>query len=252
MGSIIGILCGITIFMKYAILNSLAYVVNKDLCRYVNKQIYLNVPRKIFACLKLYSNFEFKPEYSLGDDFPENFLIICNHQSLLDIVVFFAYFPTKPLRFISKKSLGGHVPMVSVMLKADGHCIIDRKGTPSQMMKSLDDFSVRVAKNNWNVVLFPEGTRSKTGKLGIFHAAGFRRLANNLHLPVVVFALDGGWRVGNIRKIVKNLRNGTYRLKSLKVYPAPETKDAQVKILDEAKIMIEEQLEKWRETGMLH
>lgn len=247
MRSIIGILCIATVFLKYAILNSLAYIVNKDWCRYVNKQIYLNVPRQLFACLKLYSNFEFKSDCSLDEGLPENFLIICNHQSLFDIVAFFACFPKKPLRFISKKSLGGHVPLVSVMLKADGHCIIDRKGSPAQMMKTLDDFSTRVFKNNWSVVLFPEGTRSKTGRLGRFHPAGFRRLTNNLHLPVVVFALDGGWRVSNVRKILKNLRGGTYRIKALKVYPAPETKSDQVKILDEAKAMIEEQLDAWRQ-----
>jgi len=39
---------------------------------------------------------------------------------------------------------------------------------------------------------------------------------------------------------------GAYRVKVLKVYPVPETKEAQVKILEEGKALIREQLAQWR------
>ena len=42
------------------------------------------------------------------------------------------------------------------------------------------------------------------------------------------------------------LRGGAYRVKALKVYPAPETKEAQLKILEEGKALIQEQLAQWR------
>lgn len=249
MGALLAIICSSVVLLRYAILNSISYVIHKEWCLYINKKICLNAPRLIFACLKLYANFEFEPDYSIKKKLPEHFFVVCNHQSLLDIVVFFAYFhdmPGIPVRFISKKALGGHVPLVSVMLKTDGHCIIDRKGGPTQMMHTLDEFSDRVLQNKWIAVLFPEGTRSKTGELGVFHAAGFRRLSNNLKLPVVAFALDGGWNISNLRKIFANLRSGSYKLKGLHVYPAPENKEAQLAILDDAKARIEQQLAEWR------
>lgn len=247
MGAIIGILCIIVLLGKYALLNSLSYVINKKWCIHINYKICKKVPRQVFACLKFYSNFNFEPDYSIMKDLPEQFLIVCNHQSLFDIVALFGYFYGKhQLRFIAKDMLGGHVPLVSVMLKTDGHCVINRTGSPFKMMKELDSFSDRVKKHKWIPVIFPEGTRSKDGELGTFHAAGFRRLTNSLSISVVVFALDGGWKVRNIRQIIKNLHNGSYKLKGLKVYPAPENKEQQLNILNEAKFIINAQLQNWR------
>ena len=249
MGVILGLACCLVVILKYAIANSIAYVIHKPWSTRITEHISVNAPREIFACLKMYANFRFEPDFSIVKDLPEHFLVICNHQSLLDIVVFFAYFrymPGMPVRFISKKTLGGHVPLVSVMLKAGGHCIINREGGPTQMMKTLDTFSERVSKNKWIVVLFPEGTRTKTGNVGTFHAAGFRRLINNLKLPVAAFALDGGWQIRDLRKIISNLHSGSYKLKGLKVYPFPENKEEQIAVLDDAKACIENQLVEWR------
>ena len=47
-------------------------------------------------------------------------------------------------------------------------------------------------------------------------------------------------------RLATNLRGGAYRIKVLKVYPVPETKEAQVKILEEGKALIREQLAQWR------
>ena len=113
-------------------------------------------------------------------------------------------------------------------------------------MKELDKFGKRVVERKQIPVLFPEGTRSKDGSLGQFYAAGFRRLTGVAHLPVAVCALEGGWKINNLKNIFTNLSNGSYHVKVLKVYPAPETKEDQVKILEEAKVMIQEQLDIWR------
>lgn len=246
MGTFIAIFCLIHILAGCALLNSFFYVVNKKWCRRINSIIYRKVPRKMFACLKCYAHFEFKPDYTLAPSFPEQFMIIGNHQSLFDIVVFYLYFPQANIRFVAKNALGGHVPLVSAMLKADGHCLINQNGGPAHMMKTIDAFGKRCIENKWSPVIFPEGTRSKTGKVGTFHAAGFRRLAGNVKLPVIVFALDGGWQIRDILKIIKNLKSGAYYLKPLKLYPAPETKAEQVAILDEGKALIDRQLTEWR------
>lgn len=246
MGSFIGILCCVVMFLHYSILNSFFYVVNKKYCYYVNRRACERLPRLIFACLKCYARFQFQADYSIRKRLPEQFLIISNHQSLFDIVAFFTYFGGDRLKFIAKKALGGHVPLVSVMLKTDGHCMIERKGSSMQVMKALDRFSEGVMQHNYLPLLFPEGTRSKTGALGTFHAAGFRRLSGNLKLPVVAFAVDGAWKISNLKKILQNVHGGFYKIKGLKVYPAPEGKQEQVAILEDAKTLIAEQLHEWR------
>ena len=65
-------------------------------------------------------------------------------------------------------------------------------------------------------------------------------------LPVVVCALDGGWNISTLEGIARNLKDGTYRVKILKIYPAPENKQEQVHILEEGKQLIQAQLDEWR------
>lgn len=244
--SFIGLLCCIVLFAGYSVLAFICYLVNKKYCYRLNRHICDRLPRLLFACLGLYSNFHLVADYSILKDLPEQFLIISNHQSLFDILAFYVYFGGSRIKFIAKNTLGGHVPLVSVLLKTDGHCMIERKGSPSQNMKALDSFAERILKNNWLALLFPEGTRSKTGDLHAFHPAGFRRLCNKLNVPVVAFAVDGGSKIANLRKIVKNIHDGTYKIAGVKVYPAPYTKQEQIEVLTDARAEIEKKLEQWR------
>ena len=102
-------------------------------------------------------------------------------------------------------------------------------------------------RNNWIPILFPEGTRSKNGEVGTFHSAGFRRFLSKAPMPVVVAAVDGGWNISSITRLATNLRGGAYRVKVLKIYPTPTTKEAQLKVLEEGKALIQEQLKVWRQ-----
>lgn len=229
-----------------SVLNILAYPVSKKICIKISDYIVKVCAPRVFKILDCYKNFKFKGDNDSKKILPEQFIIIANHQSLIDIPLFMNFMPEKDLRFVAKDSLGRHVPLVSEMLRAHEHCIIPRKGSPSVAMKELDKFGKRVVERKQIPVLFPEGTRSKDGSLGQFYAAGFRRLTGVAHLPVAVCALEGGWKINNLKNIFTNLSNGSYHVKVLKVYPAPETKEDQVKILEEAKVMIQEQLNIWR------
>ena len=177
---------------------------------------------------------------------PSSCLIISNHQSLMDIPVMMAHLGGSRLRFIAKAELAENIPIVAPMLKSDGHCLIVRGGQASKVMESIDSFAERVLKNKWIPVLFPEGTRSKDGKLGRFHAAGFRRFLDDAPMPVAVFAVDGGWQYSGMKGIIRNLKNGFYKIKLLKVYEPPLGKEGQIAILEESRELIQRQLDEWR------
>ncbi len=178
-------------------------------------------------------------------DLPKQFMVVSNHQSLVDIVVHLLYFQGREVRFVAKDALG-NVPMVGKMLKSQGHCMIPRKGGASIAMKALSDFGQRVMQKNQIPVIFPEGTRSKDGNLGTFYAAGFRRLEETVRLPVVVCALDGGWRLSKFDQFFRNLKRGAYKVKVLKVFDAPQNKEEEKLILEESKNLIQKQLDEWR------
>lgn len=241
------LLCCINAIAGWALLNRIAYAVHRPWCKKINAHISTVVAHRIFSIFSTYLNFRFKGDYALVPQLPEQYLLISNHQSILDIVVYMNYLGGKRVRFVAKKELADHVPLVSVMLKSDEHCLVRRTGSPSQAMQAMDSFAQRVVRNNWIPILFPEGTRSKDGKVGTFHSAGFRRFLSKASMPVVVAAVDGGWNISSVTRLATNLRGGAYRVKVLKIYPAPTTKEAQLKVLEESKELIQEQLTLWRQ-----
>lgn len=251
MMTIITLLCiGVSI-CEIAILNSFAYAISLRLCRRINKWITTSYVRQIFALLSTYMNFRFVGEKNLLDELPKQYLIVSNHQSLLDIPLYMRFLDGPRLRFVAKAELGKYVPTVSVMLRSDQHCLVKRAGSPGKTMKELDKFAARVQKNNWIPIIFPEGTRSVNGELGTFHAAGFRRFLDQSPMPVAVCALEGGWRISSIRGMAIHLRGGSYRVKVLRIYPAPTSKAEQVTILEEGRNLIQKQLDLWRKKEQL-
>ncbi|MBR6153077.1 MAG: 1-acyl-sn-glycerol-3-phosphate acyltransferase [Treponema sp.] len=226
---------------------TLTYPLSHKWALFWSNYITTRTDRVVFAILRYYRGFRFLGGKDNISDLPKQFLVISNHQSFLDIVVYLLYFGRmgKEVRFVAKDDLN-KVPMVGKMLRSQGHCMIPRKGGASIAMKHLEQFGERVMKKNQMPVIFPEGTRSKDGKLKEFYSAGFRRIVQYTHIPVAVCALDGGWKLSKMGDLFTNLKKGAYRVKVLKVYNAPESREDEKSILEEAHSLIENQLEQWR------
>lgn len=246
MAGIFCIICCITALAGWALLNRVAYALYRPWCKKINAHLSTVIVRRIFSIFAAYLHFRFAGDYTLVPQLPEQYLLISNHQSILDIVVYMNYLGGKRLRFVAKKELAHNIPLVSVMLKSDEHCLVQRTGSPSQAMQAMDSFAERIKRNNWIPVLFPEGTRSKNGSVGTFHSAGFRRFLSKAPMPVVVAAVDGGWNISSVQRLAVNLHGGAYRVKVLKIYPIPTVKETQLKVLEEGKALIEQQLTAWR------
>lgn len=229
-----------------SILNILAYPVSlKTSVRISNYIVKVLAPR-LFAILNCYRHFHFFGYNETKENLPDQFLIISNHQSLLDIPCYMNFFRDKELRFVAKDILERHIPLVSEMLRAQEHCMIPRKGSPMEAMKIVEKFGKRVIERNQIPVLFPEGTRTRNGNVGKFYSAGFRKLNESANLPIVACALDGGYQIRDLRHIMSNLKNGCYRVKVMKVFDPPKTKDEEVYVLEESRRLIQEQLNQWR------
>lgn len=245
MYSALTLICLVSMVIPAAIANIFAYPVSNKLSCKISHYISKVLARRLFAVLHTYKGFHFWGYKKELEKLPEQFIAISNHQSLLDIPVFMNLFRDKELRFIAKDALGRHVPLVSEMLRAEKHCLIPRKAKPMEAMRYVEKFGKRVVENNQIPVLFPEGSRTKNGKVGTFYSAGFRKLTESTNLPVVVFAIDGGYQLRDLRKIFIRIEKGCYRIKALKIYDAPKTKDDCVFILDDSKELIQKQLEEW-------
>ena len=246
MFSVITIICLVSLLAFPTFMLCLCYPFSKRAALFWSNYITDRSARIFFSVLKLYRHFYFDGNEKDIEKLPPQFLLISNHQSIIDIVVYLRYFiPKRIVRFVAKDALNS-VPMVGKMLRSQGHCMIPRKGGAGVAMRSLEKFGKRMLEKNQCPVIFPEGTRSRDGNLGPFYAAGFRRLSETVHLPVVVCALDGGWRLSGIADIMKNLYKGVYHVKVLKVYDAPSSKEEEKAILEEAPLLIQKQLDQWR------
>ncbi|HEQ72398.1 MAG TPA: 1-acyl-sn-glycerol-3-phosphate acyltransferase, partial [Spirochaetia bacterium] len=167
------------------------------------------------------------------------------HQSLGDIAILVSAFPGHDLKYAAKKELKWGIPAVSTNLRLGNHAFINRKGGFNDTMRSIKKLASLPGEHICPVV-FPEGTRSRTGKLGKFHAAACRVILDNSDLPVVSAAVEGGYKVQKFMDFFTKLRGLVYRIKILRVYPHVSGKQAVRDLLDHIASDIEAQLTSWR------
>jgi 1-acyl-sn-glycerol-3-phosphate acyltransferase len=132
-------------------------------------------------------------KFSGFDKIPDGrpIIIVSNHQSMYDIppVVwgFRKYYP----RFISKIELSKNLPSISHNLKHGKSALIDRQNA-TQSVKEIFKLGRLIRENNVAACIFPEGTRSKTGKLKTFMPAGISTLLRAAPSAIIVpFVIDG-------------------------------------------------------------
>jgi 1-acyl-sn-glycerol-3-phosphate acyltransferase len=118
---------------------------------------------------------------------PRKTAIYCaNHQSAMDIPILFVNLPVQ-FRFVAKRSLF-KMPFLGWHLKRSGHIPVDRE-RPREAMRSLDAAAEKIRAGS-SVILFPEGHRSRDGKIWPFKSGSFY-LAIQSGVPVVPITLNG-------------------------------------------------------------
>ena len=119
----------------------------------------------------------------------KTYVFVANHQSIYDIPVLFWSIPFQ-LRIIAKASLGSF-PMLGPHLKRTGHMLVDRS-RPDKA--GILGWASRLTSNGLSLIVFPEGTRSRTGMMGKFKG-GSILLAMQAGLPIVPISVIGSRHV---------------------------------------------------------
>lgn len=130
-------------------------------------------------------------------------IFVCNHQSMFDISPIEWYLADFHPKFISKIELGKGIPSVSYNLQKGGSVLIDRKDS-KQAFSEIKKLGQYIEKYNRSAMIFPEGTRSKDGRLKPFKDNGLRILTkfapNALIVPLTI---NNSWKI---------VRNGNFPL----------------------------------------
>ena len=114
------------------------------------------------------------------------YVFMSNHVSASDIWSLFVAIPF-PVRFIAKKQLA-KLPFVGWAMRIGRFIFIDRQNA-SAARRSIDEAARRISEGA-SVMIFPEGTRSRDGKLGPFKKGGFH-LAVDSRVDIVPVGIRG-------------------------------------------------------------
>jgi 1-acyl-sn-glycerol-3-phosphate acyltransferase len=133
-------------------------------------------------------------------------IFIGNHTSLFDPPLMIATLPGRPV-FLAKRELA-RVPFLGWVIWLAGFIFIDR-GQHDAARRSIGKAVARIRAGQ-SIVAFPEGTRSRDGRLlpfkkGLFH------LALEAGVSVVPFAICGGVEI--LPKGAWRVKGGPYRIR---------------------------------------
>jgi len=162
----------------------------------LNRQAPLYVARTLFSrgLLRIAG---VKISVSGVENIPKNkpAIYVANHCSHIDIGVLCRVAPVN-LHFIGKKELAW-IPIVGWYMFIAGHIFIDRRNR-RKAVTSLKTAALKI-KSGKNVIMFPEGTRSKDGQLGTFKSGAFHLALDagvNI-IPIHINGTHGVWPATN-------------------------------------------------------
>ncbi len=122
-------------------------------------------------------------------------IVISNHQSMYDIPMMIWYLRKWNLKFVSKIELAKGIPSISYNLRHSGAAVINRNDK-AQALAEIEKLGKLIYKTNSGALIFPEGTRSKTGILKTFSIGGIGTLLkeapNAIIIPLVV---NNSWKI---------------------------------------------------------
>ncbi|AEF81149.1 lysophospholipid acyltransferase family protein [Leadbettera azotonutricia] len=125
---------------------------------------------------------------------------VSNHVGIFDIMLALAYIG-RPFGFIAKKELI-LIPFIDMWIFLLGGLFIDRK-QPRKALKTINE-GIKRLKNGANMLVFPEGHRSRGKGLQPFRPGAFK-LATSSGVSIVPMAIAGSYEVfeekGRVRPV---------------------------------------------------
>ncbi len=202
------------------------------------------IARKLFVMAGLFGGLTTDFERYKGL-LPKAFLIVSNHQSLADIPALAIAFSSFGLRYVAKKELGKGLPYVSPSLRMGRHALISRKGEYREGQEAMRKLAA-LSREGICPVVFPEGTRSRDGRVKEFYTGALRVMLEHEPLPVLSVAVDGGYRIATVPRLLLHSRGVCYRVRPLTLHPAPHGKREIMELLGRLQGEIAVQVNAWR------
>lgn len=171
------------------------------------------------------------------------YVMICNHQSMLDIIVLYRLFTH--FKWVSKKELF-KIPIVGWNMSLNRYIPVDRGNKTSHLkMFNMCETNLR---DGSSIMIFPEGTRSEDAEIHNFKEGAFK-IALKAKASILPIVLDGTSDLLPKHGLVFRTKN-TIKVKILDPVPYADFEKLSAKELTEKfRILMIEQLQQLRSNG---
>jgi len=116
----------------------------------------------------------------------QSYIVVSNHESQYDILLIYGWLDLD-VKWVMKKELR-KIPGIGIGCEKVGHIIVDRSD-PEQARGAIND-ALQVLGNGIGILFFPEGTRSRDGRLLPFKKGAFR-VAIEQQVPILPMTVIG-------------------------------------------------------------
>lgn len=133
-------------------------------------------------------------------DHSKTYVYVSNHSSQYDIMTMQKSVPNR-MSIVFKKELA-KIPLFGWQLYLGPYVMIDRTNI-ERALKSIEEAKKLMKEKNVSILVFAEGTRSKTGEIQEFKRGAFR-MASAVGYPIIPVTISGSNKI---------MPKGTFKLK---------------------------------------
>ncbi len=120
----------------------------------------------------------------------QSYVFVSNHQGAFDIFLIYGFLQ-RNFKWMMKRQIR-NIPLVGLACEASHQIFVDKRG-PSKIKETYTKARATL-KDGMSLVVFPEGSRSFTGHMGVFRRGAFM-LADELQLPIAPLTINGSFNV---------------------------------------------------------
>ncbi|HHT29641.1 MULTISPECIES: lysophospholipid acyltransferase family protein [Petrimonas] len=120
----------------------------------------------------------------------QSYVFVANHQGAFDIFLIYGFL-NQNIKWVQKASLR-KIPLVGLASEMAGHVFVDNSSAAARV-NTIKEAEKKII-NGVSIMLFPEGARTRTGKMGRFKRGAYQ-IAYDLKLPIVPLTLNGPFDV---------------------------------------------------------
>ncbi|GHT70402.1 hypothetical protein AGMMS50239_38760 [Bacteroidia bacterium] len=195
------------------------------------ERIFSHYPGKIWS--KLVCIISLCPVKVIGKeklDKRQSYIFVSNHQGSYDIFLIYGYIG-QAIKWVMKQSLR-KIPLVGYACERAGFIFVDNSS--AQAAAKTIQIAESKLKNGASIVIFPEGSRSQTGKMNKFKKGAYQ-MALDLKLPIVPVTINGSFNILPIHTYLIHPHK-----MELIIHDPIETDSIQVENIREAAVKIKE------------